>query len=430
MNRSCIFFKSKTIGSRLRYVVSELFDRRLGLDVNFISGDMALPENGFTICYGVEVGHLFFPASGILDESGELQYSFVPSENRNEAVLVHSNGTTTKGDLPGMAFWLLSRYEEHQNPSLTDQHGRFPSTANALVKHDIHSIPLIEKWISELLVILSASGIQVHLLPPGNPLSFDLDNPTAYLYKNPARQFLAAGKDFLQLHFGQLLERSLVLAGLKKDPFDNMTQLREIVSGKNMVPDLFVWIGDYGPHDKGLPHTSEYFRKLISSFARQFSIGLHPSYASFGNEKQMKTEKSRLEEITGFKIKKNRFHFLRFRVPESYRILLNLGFNEDHSMGFSDRMGFRAGTGQPFYWYDLLREETTSLLIFPFSMMDSTAHFHMKISSEDFISTLKHQSGNGTFQRSIHAVFHNEHPLWKGWENMISRFIDETNKLP
>ncbi len=430
MNRSCIFFKSKTIGSRLRYVVSELFERRMGLDVNFISGDMALPDDGFTIGYGVEDGHLFFPASGILDESGEFQYSFVPSENCDESVIIHSNGATTKGDLPGMAFWLLSRYEEYQNPSITDQHGRFPSSANTLVKHDLHSIPLIDKWISDLSLILSDSGIQVHSLPPENTLSFDLDNPTAFLHKNPARQFLAAGKDLLQLHFGKLLERFMVMAGLKKDPFDNMTQLGEIVSGKNMVPDLFVWIGDYGPHDKGLPHTSEYFRKLISSLARQFSIGLHPSYASFGNEKQMQIEKSRLEEITGFKIKKNRFHFLRFRVPESYRILLNLGFNEDHSMGFSDRMGFRAGTGQPFYWYDLQKEEKTSLLICPFSMMDSTAHFHMKISSGEFLETLRHQIRNQPFQGSIHAIFHNEHPSWKGWENMVSRFIDATNNLP
>lgn len=429
MNHSCIFFNSKTIGSRLRYVVSELFERRMGLYVHIISGDVALPREGIIIGYGVEEGHIFFPESGILSESGELQYSFIPSENQNDSVLMHSNGNTTKGDLPGMAFWMLSRYEEYQNPSLTDQHGRFPSSANTLVKHDLHSIPLIEKWISELSLILSDLGIKVKELPPGKPLSFDLDNPTAFLHKNLVRQFLAAGKDLMKLHFEQLLERSLVLAGLKKDPFDNMTQLGEIVSVKNMVPDLFVWIGDYGPYDKGLPHTSEYFRKLISSFAGQFSIGLHPSYSSFGNEKQIQIEKSRLEEITGFKIKKNRFHFLRFRVPESYRILLDLDFIEDHSMGFSDRMGFRAGTGKPFYWYDLQREEQTPLLVFPFSMMDSTAHFQMKTSSEEFLNALKHQSEKGRFKGSIHAIFHNEHPSWNGWNNMVSRFIDETKML-
>jgi hypothetical protein len=102
-----------------------------------------------------------------------------------------------------------------------------------------------------------------------------------------------------------------------------------------------------------------------------------------------------------------------------------LGFQEDHSMGFSDRMGYRAGTGHPFFWYDLHNEERTPLLIFPFSMMDSTAHFQLNISPTEFISILGQQYRQG--KGSSHAIFHNEHPSWKGWENMIARFIDEIN---
>ncbi|HPI11409.1 MAG TPA: hypothetical protein PLK63_10245 [Catalimonadaceae bacterium] len=426
MNRSGIFFKSKTIGPRLRYVVSELFERRMGLTVTFCPGDMTLPEDGFSIGYGFSGGNMFFPTSGILEESGELNFSLIPSLNLNDSSLIHSNGNATKGDFPGMAFWLLSRYEEHQNPSFADQHGRFPSDENSLVKHCLHAIPIIERWASDLSLIMQAAGLQVQLLTPRRSFSFDLDNPTAFLYKSPVRQMLAAGRDLLNGNPGQIITRFRVLAGFRKDPYDNMVQIGDIVTKNNLAPDLFVWIGDYGPHDKGLSHTSEFFRKSVAKLRQHFSIGLHPSYASFGNIERLKKEKSRLEELTGSEIKKNRFHFLRFRLQEGYRILLALGFQEDHSMGFSDRMGYRAGTGQPFYWYDLQAEESTALLIFPFSMMDSTAHFHLKISAEEFISVQKQQFGTAEFNGSFHAVFHNEHPSWSGWEQMISRFIKES----
>lgn len=325
-----------------------------------------------------------------------------------------------------MVFWILSRYEEYQNPFLSDLHGRFPSNENTLVKQSLHQIPIIEKWVADLALIMEAGGLQVKLLPPRRSFSFDLDNPTAFLYKGPVRQMLAAARDLMVGNPGQCITRFLVLAGLRKDPYDNMLQIGEIVNKSKLIPDLFVWIGDYGPHDKGLPHTSEFFRKLVSKLRTQFSIGLHPSYASFGNIEQIKKEKSRLEELTGSEIKKNRFHFLRFRVSESYQILLDLGFQEDHSMGFSDRMGYRAGTGLPFYWYDLNAEESTTLLILPFNLMDSTAHFHLKISAEEFFGILKQQSGKGDFNASFHAVFHNEHPSWTGWDQMVPRFIEES----
>jgi hypothetical protein len=429
MNRSGIFFKSQTTGPRLRYVVSELFERRMGLDVTFLSSELPPPEGKFTIGYGQTGCHLYFPVSGILEELNETNYTVILSENAKESSFVRPDRSLIKGDLPGMVFWLLSRYEEYQNQSRKDEHGRFPSSENTLVKCGVHSFPIIEKWISDLASILMAAGIQTQLLPFSKSFSFDLDNPTAFLYKNFFRQSMAIGRDLLQLKIRQLFIRNLVLSGFREDPFENMSRIGEIVSGKNLFPDLFVWIGDYGPHDKGLKYTSNYFKKLISDLSKSFSIGLHPSYGSFNNMDKMKREKSRLEEIINSEIKKNRFHYLRFQIPESYRNLLALGFNEDHSMGFADRFGYRAGTGQSFYWYDLEAEEKTSLLIFPFSMMDSTAHFKMKLSSKEFLDHLKHQTGNNLFHGSIHCIFHNEHPSWKGWENMLARFIDETEKL-
>ena len=41
-------------------------------------------------------------------------------------------------------------------------------------------------------------------------------------------------------------------------------------------------------------------------------------------------------------------------------------------MGFADDIGFRAGLANPFPWYDLQREASTSLTVYPFQVMDVT----------------------------------------------------------
>jgi hypothetical protein len=53
-------------------------------------------------------------------------------------------------------------------------------------------------------------------------------------------------------------------------------------------------------------------------------------------------------------------------LPETFRHLLDTGIQEDFSMGYGSINGFRASVASPFYWYDLEKEQTTYLLLYPF----------------------------------------------------------------
>ncbi|MBK6903035.1 MAG: polysaccharide deacetylase family protein [Saprospirales bacterium] len=97
----------------------------------------------------------------------------------------------------------------------------------------------------------------------------------------------------------------------------------------------------------------------------------------------MKEEKERLEGICGQQIRKSRQHFLRLRLPESFRALLEADLTEDYSMGYADAIGFRAGTSVPFRWYDLAGENATGLLVVPFQVMDITLKKYMGLSPEE-----------------------------------------------
>src|SRR5690606_1402201 len=82
-----------------------------------------------------------------------------------------------------------------------------------------------------------------------------------------------------------------------------------------------------------------------------------------------------LETATGSSIKASRQHYIRLRIPETYRQLRKAGIAFDFSMGYGSLNGFRASAALPFYWYDLEKEEPTDLLIFPFCFMEANSYF-------------------------------------------------------
>lgn len=413
-----IFFRTRSDGPRLQYVVSELFERRLGFQIQWIFDNSNQLENNLGNDYGPENG--LFPASGILEESGQRQYRLIPHEDYHQAALIDGTGKKTYGDLPGMAFWLLSRYEEY-DPK-TDGHGRFPEEALALVQAGLEEVPLVEKWLwqwQQTFLQNTGKSWTKEASKPG--WSFDIDNPTAYQFKGWFRNLGGMAKDLGQGDFYRIRERIDVLGGGRKDPFDTLPDLTHALENLSAPSPFFIWIGDYGPNDKGLSHQHPFFRKRIKELAHHHPIGLHPSYAAFQNPGRIKMEKERLEELIGKSIHLNRFHFLRYRLPSSFQQLLDAGFTEDWSMGFSGRYGFRAGTGNPFFWYDLEKEKKTSLLLVPFLGMDSMAYHKRGETAQAFVKKI---SGLLTVPDTISyagkVVLHNEFPSWKGWQEFLS----------
>jgi hypothetical protein len=102
-------------------------------------------------------------------------------------------------------------------------------------------------------------------------------------------------------------------------------------------------------------------------------------------------------------------------------------------MGFSDDVGFRAGTSQSFFWFDLSKNESTQLKIFPFAAMDVTLKNYLKLSPEAAIETLENlknevQKVNGTFTTLWHNSSLSESDDWKNWRNVYEKIVENATK--
>jgi hypothetical protein len=198
-------------------------------------------------------------------------------------------------------------------------------------------------------------------------------------------------------------------------------------------PIYFFLLGDYGKYDKNISSSSIALQQLIRQIDKEALVGIHPSYHSNTSIAQLHKEKLRLENILQKPVTLSRQHFLKLHLPDTYRNLLEVGIKEDYSMGYSDTIGFRAGTSLPFFWYDLKQEMTTALKIFPFAIMDVTLKSYLKLSPTQAynaaILLLHHVSAcNGIFTTLWHNSSFSEIGDWEAWKLVYQDIVVQANR--
>jgi len=195
------------------------------------------------------------------------------------------------------------------------------------------------------------------------------DVDIAYQYKGKPlwRCCGAFVKALLQLRFEHANNYLKTMLGKEiPDPFDNF----EPENGKNR-PIYFILTAPFGKYDKNISTKGKVFKELISKLKESSEIGIHPSYYSSRKTSLIEKEKKRLEEVSQLKITKSRQHFLRFRFPDTFRALMQAGITDDYSLGWHNEAGFRASIAVPYPFFDLVKNEETTLMFHPLSLMDS-----------------------------------------------------------
>ncbi len=97
-------------------------------------------------------------------------------------------------------------------------------------------------------------------------------------------------------------------------------------------------------------------------------------------------------------------------------------------MGYSDLVGFRAGTSRPFKWFDLTKNEITNLTIHPLAFMDTTLNQSMKYSTLQAIDKIEALYDEvKKFGGEFSFIWHNEtigdYGIWKGWSKVFEHSL-------
>ena len=307
----------------------------------------------------------------------------------------------------------------------SDQWHRFLS-GNSRLFHLSPDEPIVEKLIDWLKARIK-THFPEYIFPDIDHYRFistiDIDQPWAYKYKG-WRILLTLGKAFSQLEFTRIYSILRVIFGIKADSFDTYQFIKDLHQEYGISPAYFMLLSErLTSIDRNHHPSSKHYRSLIQSLSEDAVMGIHPSYHSHKDENIFRQEVDMLQEITGKNITASRQHFLIMTMPDTYRRLLKAGINDDYTMGFADRTGYRAGTGHTFFWYDIAHETATHLRIHPFIAMDATMKNYQELSPEqasekirEYIGTAK--KNNSPFTILWHNSSLDEDSIWKGWKKV------------
>jgi hypothetical protein len=418
---------SHTSSSRLQYICDFIFQEQLGVRYKFtIDSEAFRIHDGPKLNYSdrkLSSNELQVVPHTLLFEKSIREQAIDCFEWNNSIAFFKSESDDVGFDIFAASFYLLTRYEEYL-PHTKDEYGRFPHTASLAHRVGFLNKPLVQIWIADLAKKLQTVFTEISFKHPSFRFIPTYDIDIAYSFK---------GKGWLRNVGGFLkspsLSRVAVLAGFQKDPYDVYQWLHELHSKHTLSAVYFFLVAaNRGQYDKNISPYSFRMWRLFKQHAKKYTVGIHPSWKSYGNVHTIGKEKKILESATDKLISISRQHYIRLNLPETYEQLINAGITQEYSMGYGSINGFRASVAAPFFWYNLAKENTTPLRIFPFCWMDANSFYEQQQDANTSLSELQYylqecQAVNGQMITIVHNNFLGTDLLFKGWRSMYEQFI-------
>lgn len=431
-----IIVYSSQISNRLRYTLQFIFEDVCKIDYEICS-DIQKFEQSTKVKINYSVKNFEFKTYqispfGLLELEGVSPVELPYETNLNEFKLFPVKNSEHGFDLFSAVFYFISRYEEYL-PFKKDKHGRFEANASFAFQTGILDRPIVDEWILDFKNKLKLKFPEItfpehefEVIP-----TIDIDQIFAIKGKSIVRFLKPVLISIINLKFTHLLYLFKVRLGIIDDPFDQIQNFEYLHRKYGLSAWYFILFSKkYTKHDVNISIKNVHFRKRLKELNRTANIGIHPSYHSRYDYKLIDEEIHNLSNVINTQISASRQHFLKMRMPNTYKSLLSLGISDEFTMGFASMPGFRAGTSHSFKFFDLKHEQITFLRVHPFCVMDATFKTYLNCSEEeafimikDLIDKLKKVNGKFT------TLWHNEslsgYGVWKGWQNLYERILIE-----
>ncbi|SRX54651.1 DUF7033 domain-containing protein [Aequorivita sp. CIP111184] len=427
-----ILIYTQKLTPRISYIFKHICLRILGIDVLFTSViEEFISHTGPKISYVKKPlgNELFFQSYGLLEQQGFESIDItVKKWGDTFGFFSVSAQSHLPFDIFSASFYMISRYEEYL-PHVKDETGRFMASESLALKEGFLHQPVVDIWTyifkEKLLeafpeMIFPEKKLTVHPV-------IEAAQPYAYKQKGIFRTFVGYANSFFQGKLRNIIARTQVISGLKRDPLDTFKWIVNKATRSKFNLTVFFLLGNSLVFDESMNTHRQKFKMLIKYVSDYKEVGLIFSYGSLSNYELLKSEKRRMEEITNRSLGSSMNSEYLVNLPDIYRHLVELEVKKDYTMVFRDTVGFRAGTCTPFLFYDLDYEIKTPLVVHPAAM--TTFAFQKKYASDiekTINSTINAVAKvNGTFT----MIFSNKDFAYtennKVWRNIFSEKLDE-----
>lgn len=273
--------------------------------------------------------------------------------------------------------WNLFTRKEEYSPKQLDQHNRF---TYAISNYKDILEPKVSKFLIE-------NGLIVEY-PENKKFAVCLTHDVDDVYPPLSHTILSSLYCMKNLNFNELKNQLFWKNNGKEfSPYWNFKEIMKLEE-KYEAKSSFYFIATDRDVRRFRYNIEDLENELGFIVDAGWEVGLHGGYYSYDSLEDMKKEKERLEKVLGKDVIGYRNHYLRFKVPDTWRLLAEAGFKYDTTFGYENMVGFRNGMCHPFKPYSLDSMKEINILEIPLIIMDEALFNSM---SEDNVrwSTVK-----------------------------------------
>lgn len=312
-------------------------------------------------------------------------------------------------DYISTVFYLVNCIQEYGNKDL-DAYGRFKYENSLQLKWNI----ILENTAyNYILIFCEKYKIKTKLLKTNMTcLSHDID----FLNQGWKHELVWSLKSIRFKSFCRILYRKITNIGV----FNTIDDLLQIEK-RLCYQSIFFWIpkmgngaekignADYDIHNKG---TISLLEKVHNSNCQN---GLHKSTQNLKIAEEIKLI-AKCDKI-------NRYHYLKFNLPNAWDDIQESEISVDFSLGFAEHFGYRNSYGLPFKPYCLKNDKPYKFLLVPLHVMDTTLIKYMKLTQTDIMDKLLSWIDSVKDHTLISILWHNNYVSDYSNSNMKTNYV-------
>ena len=293
-------------------------------------------------------------------------------------------------DIFAASFFMLTRWEEYVSKN-RDEHDRFPATESLAFKQNFLDRPVVNENVEKLKKMLLNLDNSLFFKEYNYKftLTHDVDVPFKYYSLKSTIRTLAGDllkRGDIKLFFSNLNNFIKSKINYKKDPFYTFDFILEMNKKYNISSYFFFMSGGTTNKDNFYNINDFRIEQLIKNIKDSNNhVGIHPSYSSYDDMKQLSKEKKALSVIVNLDIKFGRQHYLNFAIPDTWQNWEEQNMLFDSTLGYADMPGFRCGVCYEYSVFNILTRKKLKLKEKPLIVMECTIfeERYMNLNYED-----------------------------------------------
>lgn len=334
-------------------------------------------------------------------------------------------------DIIAASFFMLTRWEEISTID-RDKHDRYREEKSLAIRFGFHQRPIVNEYINLLAKMLNDSGFDIVIPKRKFNLFLTHDVDDIARYDKLSKIIKALGGDIinrksLRTFFRTIKDVSKIRLRKMPDVYNRFNFIMDL-SEKRHAKSAFYFIpGLDGEEDVRFDINDNMVHEIIASInARSHIIGIHPSYSSYCNHDRLMTEKKRMFKYNP-SISEGRQHYLRYKIPRTWREWDECGLKVDSGMGYYNTVGFRCGICYEFPVFDVEKRCQLELRERPLIVMDTALRKHAVTKKKCIAECLKMAQITRKFNGDFVLLWHNSNLSvneWEGWDSVYKQITE------